>query len=212
MNIPSPKNGLGAAGFRAGPSAAKNSIQQISIAKSAQANKTSESNNSTNNNSGEIAKSEANQAQAYTRPGQTAKSSKDIGRNSRSQDILNQMRNGRKKDGRLPGSAYNDINGARSAANEAAAWQANIKGSEATAKALADGFKAMGQGLGALGSTLAKGIEKKVAESKGGGDQSSGGAQSSGGNQQVAQQEQQAAQQQQFAQNDIAQGGSAQNA
>lgn len=205
MNLQGPKKSIGAAEFRAGPSAAKNSIKQASVAKSAQVNKTSESNNSTNNNSGEIAKSEANQAQAYTRPGQTAKSSKDIGRNSRSQDILNQMKNGRSKGGKSPGSAYNDINGARQSANEAATWQAHIKGSEATAKALADGAKAFGAGFAALGGGLTKMMHKKngADQAGGGGQQSSGG----GGGAQSAQEQQQQQQQQMFAQNDAGQNG-----
>lgn len=214
MNLQGPKkgiSGIGGAGFKAGPTAAKNSIKQASVAKSAQANKTTESDKSTNNNSGEVAKSEANQAQAYTRPGQTAKSSKEIGkRGSKAQDILNTMRKGRESSS-APGAAYNKISSAQVAANDAAKWQAHLKGSAETAKAIATGAAAIGKGAGQALAAIGGALQKKAQQSKA---EQSGGQQAGGGQQSAQQQQQQQAAQQQdmFAQNDVQGGGGAQNA
>lgn len=215
MKGPAPKIGSSSSSFRAGSGVAKNAIKTSKL-KTSSLSTSNSSTSSTDeksaekgeqNGNGDVAKSEQEAARTFanTRPGSSADAAKKAARGkSRSQDILNQMKNGNKKGNRSPGSAYNDINSARADANDAASFQAMIKGSEATAKALADGIGKAFSGLGQIGASIAKTIEKK----SGNGQQSSSGQEAA-----QQQQQQEAAQQsQQFAQNDGGGGADAANA
>jgi hypothetical protein len=212
MNIPAPKSGGNTTSFKAGFNTQKNSIKTASLkassVASAQGSENSKESNSEQNGNGDVAKAQKEQARTFaqTRPGSNAKLAKKVtksalqGGKPGSQDILNAAKKGRQDESKSPGSGYNKINSARNAANESATWQAHLKGSAETAKALADGLAKLGQGLGQIGASVAKMAEKKAGGS---------GSESAGGEQQ----QQQAAQEQQIAQNDAqAQGGGVQNA
>jgi hypothetical protein len=181
-------SGVSSAGFKAGFTAQKTAIKNSStkVAKSASTQSGDSTNSNNQNGDAKVARSEEAQAMAYTQPGQSTKkiAKKAVNGKSTAQDILNRMKYGDPdKGGFSPGSAYGNINNFRASINDQAAFQAAIKGSQETAKAIANGINQAFSGLGTLGEALVKKVKGNQA---GGGQQSSGGgqggAQPSGGN------------------------------
>lgn len=170
-------SGVSSAGFKAGFTAQKTAIKNSNtkVAKSAS---TTTNNDNQKNGDSNVAKSEEAQAMAYSQPGRSvAKSAEKAARGqSKAQNILNRMKYGDPdKGGVSPGSAYGNINNFRASINDQAAFQAAIKGSQETAKAIANGIAQAFSGLGMVGEA----IGKKVRGDGGG----QGGSQSSGGGQ-----------------------------
>ncbi len=171
-----PKTNFSASPFSTSGNSVQKSIQTSQLSSTT----TSTSSNTTSNDQGEIAKSTAEAVQAFSTRLPGTLEQRIIGGNI----------------SKPPGSAYRDLNATRNNANDMANWQAMLKGSQETAKALADGLSKAFAGAGAVGQALVA-----AAKKDGGGSSESSAAR---------QQQQQSAQQPQqlFAQSDAqGQGG-----
>jgi hypothetical protein len=184
-----PKTNLTASPFAASNKSISTNKLSISNITQAQNTSTNANESTTNtNDKGEIAKSTAEAAQAFSTllPGTS----------------LAARIAGAKNLAKVAGSAYSNLNATRNNANDMANWQAMLKGSQETAKALADGLAKAFAGAGAVAQTLVA-AAKKDGGKGGGGEESSSGKQQQ---QQSAQQSQQS--QQMYAQSDAqTQGG-----
>lgn len=194
MNIPAPKANLSSSVFQAGAKSIQTNKLSISSVKEAQKTSSTDSNSTSKStiDQGEVAKSTATEAQAFSTslPGTGL-----LGRISNANTI------------KPPGSARSNINDTRNNANDIAAFQAMLKGSQETAKSIADGIARAFSAFGAIGQTSFIAAQKNK-DGNGGGEQAASGKQSS--QQQHSAQQQQSSQQQQqmYAQNDAqGQGG-----
>jgi hypothetical protein len=190
VNVQKPQTQLSPRSFTASNNSVQKSTQTLQLSNTTASN--SNSNTNATNDQGEIAKSTAAEARPFStsRPGQPL-DQRIFGAN-------------------IPkpsSSGLSNVSALRNNANDIAGFQAMIKGTQETAKTIADGIARAFGAFGAVAQTAFMAAKKDGGQGGGGGQESS----SSGRQQQTSSQQQspqqQNTQQQMFAQDPQANGG-----